>query len=73
MDFPLCLRSLAVDLCVADGRPVQLQLQSAGQHSEHGHRRRTGVSVANLQRSLADRVRQSLWWRDSLSAHFPGD
>src|SRR6266849_1950476 len=26
VDFPVCLRGLAVDLCLADGRAIQLQL-----------------------------------------------
>src|SRR6267378_4603264 len=66
VDVPLCLYGLAVDICLADGCPIQLQLQSAGQHSEHGHRRRSRGPMADVRRPLADRVRQSLWRRNAL-------
>src|SRR5260370_36538396 len=36
--FPLCLRSLAVDLCLPVGPPVQLQLQSPAHRSDVVHR-----------------------------------
>ena len=51
VDFPLRLRGVPVDLCFADGSPIQPQLRYGGEHSEHGHRRRVGSAMAVFKRS----------------------